>query len=409
MIPLPAPELQNLRKLYLYEITGDLDVWIPKIATMLGKSRFLEELGLSMSAECERQHALAGKSKAFLNFFPSLVERYRDQGDEPLRLRVLKMGYGVLLNTPPGGPEDDGAEQEEYLSSFIHRAYLEELYVDNDLDVGCALKIRTTAGRLAWSWITPSFLPNLKRFTFTSLSIRSQAWLGQHPDPTFASSLAMGVGTEKLAFSYIDDGGIVQSVVRNNNIRRHFGQIGERTFFLHKYPNHPNLPLKSSVLSILKPCHKDLVVIGDCHWIETLSICLQKQITISTLKVVAQILPTTEHLWIRVGMDYPLVDGQNEANHRGNAIRLKDGSLVDEQQYLHNSWRQKWAEMATAMTETKSCPTKYLKIGHLAWRVLPRSKESRKAVIEPLDRWEDEAESPDVFRYNDPVRRDHPY
>lgn len=406
MIPLPAPELQNLRKLYLYEIAGDLDIWIPKIATMLGKSRFLEELGLSMSAECERQHALAGKSKAFLNLFPSLVERYKNQGDEPLRLRVLKMGYGVLLNMPHGDAED--AEEDEYLSSFIHRAYLEELYVDNDLDIGCPLKIRTSVGHVAWSWITPSFFPNLKRFTFTSLSIKSQAWLGQHPDPTFASSLAMGIGTEKLAFSYIDDSGAVQSV-RNNNIHRHIGQIGERTFFLHKYRGHPNLPLNSSVLSILKSCHKDLVVIGGCAWIKTLSICLQKQTTVPALKKILQNLPPTEHLWIRIGMDYPLVNGQSEASHRGNAIRLKDGSLVDEQQYLYTSWREKWTEMATAVSEAMSCPAEYLKIGHLAWRVLPRPKGARKAVLELLDRWEDDAEGPEVFRYSDPVRRDHPY
>lgn len=409
MIPLPAPELQHLRKLYLYEITGDLDVWIPKIATMLRKSRFLEELGLSLSADCERQHALAGKSKAFLNFFPSLVERYQDQGDEPLRLRVLKMGYGVLLNTPHGDVQDHATEPEEYLSSLIHREYLEELYMDNDLDVGCPLKIRTSVGRIAWSWITPSFLPNLKRFTFTSLSVRSQAWLGKHPDPTFADGLAMGIGTEKLAFSYIDDNGSLQSV-RNNNIHRHIGQVAERTFFLHKYRNHPNLPLKSSVVSILKPCHKDLVVIGSCSWIKTLTICLQKQTTIPALKKITQTLPTTTgNLWIRIGMDFPLVDGQSEANHKGNAIRLKDGSLVDEQQYLHTTWRQKWTEMAATISEAKSCPTKYLKIGHLAWRVLPRPKGARKAVLEPLDRWEDEAEGPNVFHYNDPVRRDHPY
>lgn len=408
MIPLPVPELQNLRKLYLYEINGDLDVWIPKITTMLGKSRFLEELGLSLSADCERQHALSGKSKAFLNFFPNLVERYRDQGDEPLRLRVLKMGYGVLLNAPKEGLEDEGPEQGDYLSSLINRAYLEELYIDNDLDVGCPLKIRTFAGRIAWSWITPSFLPNLKRFTFTSISIQSQAWLGQHPDPTFASGLAMGIGTEKLAFSYIDGDGTLQSV-RNNNIHRHIGQIGERTFFLHKYRNHPNLPLKSSVVSVLKPCHKDLVCLGSTTWIRTLTISLQKQTTIWGWKKITQNLPTTEHLWIRIGMDYPLVDGRSEANHKGNAVRMKDGALVDEQEFLHSTWRQKWADMAATVSEAKSCPTKYLKIGHLAWRVLPRPKGARKAVLEPLDRWEDEAEGPDVFRYNDPVRRDHPY
>lgn len=408
MIPLPIPELQNLRKLYLYEITGDLDVLIPKIATMLGKSRFLEELGLSLSADCERQHALARKSKAFLNFFPSLVERYRDQGDEPLRLRVLKMGYGVLLNTPKDGLDDNDPDQDEYLSSLVHRANLEELYMDNDLDVGCALKIRTSVGRIAWSWITPLFFPNLKRFTFTSLSVQSQAWLGQHPDPTFASGLAMGIGTEKLAFSYIDDKGTLQSV-RNNNIHRQIGQIGERTFFLHRYRNHPNLPLKSSTISVLKPCHKDLLCLGSCTWIKTLSICLQKQTTIPALKKITQTLPQTEHLWIRIGMDYPLVDGQSEANHKGNAVRMKDGALVDEQQYLHSTWRQKWAEMAATVAEAMKCPTEYLKIGHLAWRVLPPPKGARKSVLEPLDRWEDEAEGPDVFRYNDPVRRDHPY
>ncbi|KAG8160086.1 hypothetical protein KVR01_010723 [Diaporthe batatas] len=408
MIPLPKPELQNLRKLYLYDISGDVNLWIPKIATMLGRSRFLEELGLSLSSECERQHALAGQSRAFLDFFPSLVQRYRDQGDEPLRLRVLKLGYGVLLNMPKGSLEDNDSDQGEYLSSFTHREYLEELYMDNDLDVGCPLKIRSSAGRIAWSWITPSFLPNLKRFTFTSLSVQSQGWLGQHPDPTFASGLAMGIGTEKLAFSYVDDSGALHSV-RDNNIRRHIGQIGERTFFLHKYLNHPNLPLKSPVVSILKPCHKDLLCLGSCTWIRTLAICLQKQTMIWGWKKITQTLPQTEHLWVRIGMDYPLLDSRSEGNHRGNAVRMQDGALVEEQHFLHSFWRRKWAEMAAAMAEAKSCPTKYLKIGHMAWRVLPRPKGARKAVLEPLDRWEDEIEGPDVFRYNNPVRQDHPY
>lgn len=192
MIPLPIPEFQNLRKLYLCEITGDLNIWTPKIASMLGKSQHLKELGLSLSAECERQYALAGKSKTFLKFFVALVERYRDQGDEPLRLRVLKLGYGVLLNTPHEARKDERLEQADYLSDLTNRAYLEELYIDNDLDVGCPLNIRNAAGQIAWPSVTPSFLPNLKRFTFTSLSERSREWLEAHPDPTFAKQFGHG-------------------------------------------------------------------------------------------------------------------------------------------------------------------------------------------------------------------------
>lgn len=409
MIPLPIPEFQNLRKLYLNEITGDLDIWIPKIASILGKSQHLKELGLSLSAECERQYALAGESKKFLNFFVALVERYRDQGDEPLRLRVLKLGYGVLLNTPREARKDEPLKQADYLSNLTNRAYLEELYVDNDLDVGCPLNIRNAAGQIAWPTVTPSFLPNLKRFTFTSLSERSREWLETHPDPTFANSLAMGIGTERLAYSYLDDEGVVRRVPADN-IQRRIGQFHSRTFFLQNFRQQENLPLKSSTLLVLKPCHKgDLAVLGGCSWIETLAICLPKQTSITAFRKIVSALPPTKHLWIRIGMDYPLIKAQDEANHRGNAVRLKDGSLVDEQPYLHGMWREKWAEMAGAVADSTPCPTEYLKIGHLSWRVLPRKKGARKSDLEPLDRWEDEAEGPDVFKYTDPVRRDRPY
>ncbi|KUI70447.1 hypothetical protein VM1G_11725 [Cytospora mali] len=409
LIPFPIPEFQNLRKLYLYEITGDLEIWIPKLVSMLGKSRYLEELGLSMSSECERQYALAGKSTEFLNFFVALVSLYKDQGHEVLRLRVLRLGYGVLLNTPRKVQRDGSLEQADYLSDFTHRAYLEELFIDNDLDVGCALSIRNAAGQIAWPTVTPSFLPNLRRFTFTSLSERSLEWLVAQPDPTFANGLCMGVGTERLAFSYVDEEGAVRRATASS-IQRHIGKFHNRTFFLQKYRQTENLPLKCSTLLILKPCHKDdLAVVGGCPWIETLVICLQKQTSAPALKMIAKGLPSTKQLWIRIGMDYPLVNARDEANHRGNAIRLRDGSLVDEQPYLYGMWREKWTEMAEAMAESWSCPTEYLKIGHLGWRVLPRAKGARRSEIQALDRWEDEVEGPDVFRYNDPVRRDKPY
>lgn len=61
----------------------------------------------------------------------------------------------------------------------------------------------------------------------------------------------------------------------------------------------------------------------------------------------------------------------------------------------------KWAEMAVAVADLNSCPTEYLKIGHLSWRVLPRKKGARKSDLEPIDRWEDEAEGPDVFNYQE--------
>lgn len=301
---------------------------------MLGKSRHMKELGLSLSAECERQYALAGESKIFLNFFVALIERYRYQGDEPPRLRVLKLGYGVFMNPPFEARKHEPLGQADYLSDLTHRAYLEELYIDNNLDVGCPLNIRNAAGQIAWPTVTPSFLPNLKRFTFTSLSERSREWLETRPDPTFANSLAMDIGTERLAYSYFDDEGSIRRVPADNTQRR-IGQFRNKTFFLQKFRQQKKPPLKSSTLLVLKPCHKgDFAVLCRCPWIDTLSICLQKQTSILALTHIVQGLPPTKRLWIRIGMDYPLVNAQDEANHRGNAIRLRNGSLVDEQPFF---------------------------------------------------------------------------
>lgn len=409
----PTPEFQNLRRLFLYEITGNLKVWIRKIATMLGKSRFLEELGLSLSAECSRQYNLEERTRDFLSFFPRLVARYKDQGDDPLSLRVLKLGYGVLLNATHEPRQDGTVEPAEYLSDLTNPICLEELYFDNDLDIGCSLSVRQTSGHIAWSTVTSSYLPNLKRFTFTSLSERSNGWVKDHPDPDWINQLAIGFGTESLAFSYVQGEGMVRRVEPHMMPGR-LGRLSDRMSFLRYHPQSPNLPLKCSTILVLKPCQRiDFGVLSQCPWVKTLVLCLEKHATLQVLRKTLQggrgNFPVTEHLWIRTGMDYPLLNRQDEASHKGNAVRLKDGELVDEQLYLHSFWREKWAEMAQAVAETRSCPTRYLKIGHLAWRILKRSTGTRPSVLEAVDRWDDEREGPDVFRYNDPVRRDRPY
>lgn len=409
----PIPELQNLRKLYLYEITGNLDEWIRKVATMLGKSHFLEELGLSLSAECSKQYSLELRTREFLSFFPRLVARYKDQGDDPLRLRVLKLGYGVLLNATHEPRSDGTVEPADYLSDLTNCAYLEELYFDNDLDVGCSLNLRKTSGHIAWTTVNSSYLPNLKRFTFTSLSERSRDWVHHHPDPDWVSGLTLGFGTESLAFSYVQSEGMVRRVEPHLMVSR-LGPLSDRISFLRHHSQSSHLPVKCSTILILKSCQRiDYGELHKCPWIKTLVLCLEKQ---STVQSVCKMLsggrnnfPVTENLWIRIGMDYPLVNRQDEANHKGNAVRLKDGELVDEQLYLHNFWRDSWTEMAQAVAGSRSCPTRYLKIGHLAWRIVERRTGTRSSVLEAVDRWDDETKGPDVFRYNDPVRRDRPY
>lgn len=409
----PAPEFQNLRKLYLYEITGNLDVWIRKITTILGKSQFLEELGLSLSAECERQYALEDRTRNFMSFFPRLVERYKDQGDDPLRLRVLKLGFGVLLNASHEPRQDGSTEPAEYLTDLTNCEFLEELYFDNDLDIGCTLSLRKASGHIAWSTVNSRHLPNLKRFTFTSLSERSRDWLNDHPDPYWINKLAIGFGTESLAFSYVEAGGIVRRVEPHEMPRR-LGRLSDRISFLRHHPESSNSPLKCPKVLILKPCQRiDFGVLSTCPWIKTLVLCLEKHATLPVLRKTLQggkgTFPVTEHLWIRIGMDYPLLNRQDEASHKGNAVRQKDGELVDEQLYLHNFWREHWAEMAQVVAESRSCPMKYLKIGHLAWRISKRITGTRPSVLEAVDRWDDETEGPDIFRYDDPVRRDRPY
>lgn len=195
---LPAkPEFQNLRKLYLYKITGDLESWIPKIATMLGKSRFLEELGLSLSPECGRKYAQSADSRTVPNFFTSIIERYRDQSDDPLKLRVLELGFGVVLDTTHGVRARGVLEQAGYLSRLIDRVSLEELYIDNKLNFGRHFTFRQFAGQVASPTQSRSFLPNLRRLTFTTLSRSSLQWLINHPDPSLAR-IAMDIDSELL-------------------------------------------------------------------------------------------------------------------------------------------------------------------------------------------------------------------
>lgn len=380
---------------------------------MLGKSRFLEELGLSLSAECSKQYSLENRTREFLSFFPRLVARYEDQGDEPLRLRVLKLGYGVLLNATHEPRSDGTVDPAEYLSNLTDCAYLEELFFDNDLDIGCSLNLRNVSGHIAWTTVNPSYLPNLKRFTFTSLSERSRDWVHHHPNPYWVDKLSLGFGTESLAFSYVQSEGMVRRVEPHLMVSR-LGRLSDRISFLRHHSNSPNLPIKCSTILLLKPCQRiDYGELNNCPWIHTLVLCLEKQGTVQSVRKMLsggrKNFPVIEHLWIRIGMDYPLVNRQDEANHRGNAVRLKDGELVDEQLYLHDFWRTNWTEMAQAVAESKSCPTKYLKIGHLAWRIVERSAGTRPSVLEAVDRWDDETQGPDVFRYNDPVRRDRPY
>lgn len=366
---------------------------------------------MSLSAECERQYALAGKSRVFLDFFKLLVRRYSDQGDEPLKLRVLRLGYGVLLNTTHGPRPDGSLDVAEYLACLVDRAALQELYIDNDLDVGCPLGIGRTTGQIAWPTFSPAFLPNLKRFSFTGISARSREWLLSQPDSAFFNDLTMGIGTERLAYSYVDDEGILQRA-NTNQVRNRIGILGGRLFFLRGFGNSLNLPVRSSTLLVLKPCHTaELITLAPCAWIRTLVICLQKQVSHDTraLRDLVAALPHTEHLWIRVGMDYPLASTRDTASHRGNAVRSSDGSLVDEQLHLYDTWREKWTATAGVVAASGKCPTEYLKIGHLAWRVVSPGRDGQPAVLEPVDRWSDEAEGPDAFQYHDPVRRDRPY
>ncbi|KAJ4397844.1 hypothetical protein N0V93_002081 [Gnomoniopsis smithogilvyi] len=396
LIAPPPPAFQNMRKVYLYEITGNLDVWICKIAEILGKSRFLEELGLSLSAECERQYAREDWTQNSMSFFLRLVDRYREHGYDPLRLRVLKLGYGVLLNATHEPRQDGTVEPAEYLSDLTNLTCLEELYFDNDLDIGCSMSLRQTTGHIAWSTVNSPYLPNLRRFTFTSLSERSRDWLSDHPDPNWINQLAIGFGTESLAFSYVEAEGIVK-LVEPHFLPGRLERLSDRMSFLRHDPQSPNLPLKCSKILILKPCQSlDFGALSKCPWITTLVLCLEKRATPQVLRRTLEgdkgKFPVTEHLWIRIGMDYPLLR-----------------RAVDEQRHLHNFWREIWAELAQVVAESSSCPTKYLKIGHMAWRIVKQNTRSRPSVLEAVDRWDDETEGPSIFRYDDPVRRDRPY
>ena len=408
MIPFPFSVFKHLRALHLYEISGDLLQWIKIISTTLQQSPFIQELGLSLSADCERSYYVRNDSSStrdyytVLNFFALLVEDFVTAKSTSLRLKSLKLGYGVLLNE---SEDPNSPILTTRLSDFTDLPLLEELFIDNDLDIGCSIHLRSDLGRVAWRSITSSSMPRLNRFTFTSLSERSRNWLCAIADPGFLGSLKLGIGTSRATYSYIrpDDG----TVQRTN--RMHL--FNDKTFYLNKQGHHENFPVRCQELLILQGncALEDFNALKSCRWLKTLVVCFMKHAKALWFRNFLALLPALDNLWIRLGMDYPLPGGGEETRHRGNAIRLLDDKLVDEQIYLRGYWRSKWTDIAGLVAAHRNCPSRYLKIGHLTWRVLPREKGASVSILEPLDRWEDESECPEVFQYNDPVRRDRMY
>lgn len=415
MIPSPLPTFTNLRVLQLYGLSGDLNTLGAAIASTLHQSMHLQELGLSLSAECEWSYmhkdgtASPLSYYSFLNFLTLLIELYKSSGARPLRLKSLKLGYGVLLNDPD---DADSLVSTTPISDLTDLSLLEELFLDNDLDVGCAISSRQDLGRVAWHKITSTSMPRLRRFSFTSLSERSRDWLGHIADSDFLNSLTLGVGTERLAYSFIrPEDGVIERVDSQSILR--IGVFHEKTFFLKPYRHglKANFPVRCQTLQLLKShcIPADFAALGPCSWIRTLVVCFKKYLDIQALRKVVSLLPIVESLCIRIGTDYPLPNGGDETRHKGNAIKTPDGHLVDEQHYLRNIWRSKWGEIAAMIASSWKCPSKYLKVGHLAWRVLPRAKGASVSILESMDMWEEQAECPAVFQYNDPVRHDHVY
>ena len=416
MLPSPLPAFKHLRTLHLYELCGDLGTLSETIASTLHQSQHCQEFALSLSAECERSYIDSGRGASarsyytFLNFLTSVVEDYKASGAKPLRLKSLKLGYGVLLNDPD---DTTNLVSKTPLSGLTDLSTLEELFLDNDLDVGCAIGNRNDLGRVAWRTVNSTSMARLRRFSFTSLSERSRDWLCNIADPEFLRSLELGVGTERLAYSFIrPEDGIIERV-DSQSIPRRMSAFDEKTFFLKPYRHglNANFPVKCRTLSLLKNhcIPSDFAALGSCSWIQTLVICLKKHVDTQGFKKIISLFPVVESLCIRIGIDHPLPSGGGETRHKGNVVRVGDGRIIDEQLYLHNFWRARWNEMAGIVASSRKCPAKYLKIGHLAWKVLPRAKGVSISTLEELDTWAEHAECPHVFQYNDPVRHDHIY
>lgn len=412
MIPFPLPTFKQLRSLHLYEICGDLRDWIQSISATLQQSPEIQELGLSLSHECDRfyqddiEEGTSSQSYyTLLNFFTLIIKDFKaGRGAKRLRLRSLKLGFGVLLNNPMTA---NSRILTTSLSDLTDLAVLKELYIDNDLDVGCGFGRRIDLGRVAWQSITSTSMPQLDCFSFTGISERSRDWLYTVADPNLLARLTLGIGTGVSAYTVIrpDDGNVER--VDPQSISQRIASFGESLFFLKPSGNdrRENLPIRSRTLLILGTVSspKDYDVLKTCTWIETLVVCFNQRHIARRLAHLLLALPTLDNLWIRVGMGYAM---PSPASSDMITVRTEADMLLDEQHYLRNLWQSKWRSMADMVASSENCPLKYLKIGHLTWRVLSKAKGKTTAILEPVDRWDEERrECPYVFWRNDPLRR----
>ncbi|KAL8389075.1 hypothetical protein RB595_008808 [Gaeumannomyces hyphopodioides] len=136
------------------------DRWVEDIVEILLACPDLEELTLSFSEHCvdDSQGAFDGGRGKFLKF---VCLNYSKRAARPLRLKVLRLGLGVILRRDPITglvPQD--------ISGLTDLSVLEELYIDcrktspfdnYDLDEGLG------ARRIPWDLFTPDFAPSLAR------------------------------------------------------------------------------------------------------------------------------------------------------------------------------------------------------------------------------------------------------
>ncbi|KAL8383665.1 hypothetical protein RB595_010730 [Gaeumannomyces hyphopodioides] len=180
----------GLTKLTIAEMDGQQTQlkhhWNADILKLLLASPDLEELTLGFSIDCIRS-LFRDFDSVLATFLQSLCDEYQAKGGKPLKLRVLRLGLGILL-APSGAPEEGNAVapvegnvgapeggntnpkslKAPYLSKLIDLEQLQELYIDNrgKFDVGNYYWPDTSqvgADRVAWKTFSEDSTPNLRQ------------------------------------------------------------------------------------------------------------------------------------------------------------------------------------------------------------------------------------------------------
>lgn len=377
-----------LRSLMLAELDDSLEIWKVDIVRVLKASPSLQELGLSVAGTTVTRLRAADPSQRHRTFFQDLCERYAGSGSEPLRLKRLDLGYGVLLlrdndvdqNRTSNSQNPSSRYTASYLSLLADLSFLEDIHVENrnhsGFDEFLDFSDEVERPDLAWWSFTEDRTPHLRRLT---------AYQYSKDVHNFLRDLRAEY-TEQLAISFtllVDCCAILSDAANGPPLVNDL---------LQPDPEHPNLPLRFRMLgmNLSENVHADIIGMGRVPW--TVAECIARWSALSGLSVIVEIQdPNKFHQHKEFTI---LVTALRALGHlRQLHIRL-ERCYVGPSSKSDSETRQMIYEQAQAFSEAGPA-LQYIQVGRWAWWI-ERTMGGAVAALHALH--EREAREVELFR-----------